>query len=157
MKSPQMAARLWVLSRALIGLMLTHWARGRRPLFLHHFCWCHSRMLIRTAYFIYLFYFIYSFIFVFLPFPGIEPTTSWFLVRFMNRWATTGTPDADIFTWTCYTTLLNVTDEISIHKQFSIHRHPFKDTWTSSNRWKMYMQFILLERLFTLPPKFILM
>ena len=24
--------------------------------------------------------------------PGIEPKTSWFLVRFINHWATTGTP-----------------------------------------------------------------
>ena len=24
--------------------------------------------------------------------PGIEPATSWFLVRFINRWAMTGTP-----------------------------------------------------------------
>ena len=24
--------------------------------------------------------------------PGIEPSTSWFLVRFVNHWATTGTP-----------------------------------------------------------------
>ena len=25
--------------------------------------------------------------------PGIKPTTSWFLVRFINYWATTGTPN----------------------------------------------------------------
>ena len=29
--------------------------------------------------------------------PGIEPTTSWFLVGFVIYWATTGTPRNDIF------------------------------------------------------------
>jgi len=29
--------------------------------------------------------------------PGIKPTTSWFLVGFINHWATTGTPDLLIF------------------------------------------------------------
>ena len=29
--------------------------------------------------------------------PGIEPTTSWFLVRFVNHWVTTGTPRALFF------------------------------------------------------------
>ena len=28
--------------------------------------------------------------------PGIEPTTSWFLVRFVSHWATTGTPTTNI-------------------------------------------------------------
>ena len=29
--------------------------------------------------------------------PGIEPATSWFLVEFINHWATTGTPIMKIF------------------------------------------------------------
>ena len=31
---------------------------------------------------------------------GIEPETSWFLVKFVNHWATTGTPEG-IFIWAC--------------------------------------------------------
>ena len=29
--------------------------------------------------------------------PGIEPTSSWILVVFVNHWDTTGTPDNDTF------------------------------------------------------------
>ena len=31
--------------------------------------------------------------------PGIEPTTLWFLVRFVNRWATMGTPFFFLLVW----------------------------------------------------------
>ena len=39
--------------------------------------------------------------------PGIKPETSWFLVGFVNHWATTGTPTSFFssrhFSYTCYT------------------------------------------------------
>ena len=31
--------------------------------------------------------------------PGTEPATSWFLVRFVNHWATMGTPFCPFFNW----------------------------------------------------------
>ena len=39
--------------------------------------------------------------------PRIEPETSWFLVRFVNHWATMGTPKELVFTCLCFSFFLS--------------------------------------------------
>ena len=49
--------------------------------------------------------------------PGIEPTTSWLLVGFINHWATTGTPSIKLLKWEKKLTLDT--------------RHEMEDWWCS--------------------------
>ena len=91
--------------------------------------------------------------------PGIEPTTSWFLVRFVNHWAMMGTPGffycyyffngCTCSIWTCSGQKMNPSQSCNLHhscgKTASFNALPQARGWTcaSAGTWAAAVVFLI--------------
>ena len=72
--------------------------------------------------------------------PGIEPTTSWFLVGFVNHWATTGTPPWTLKGNTAWGHWLTCQSQIFSSKKLSV-----KGQWKIIMLWRhFFLTFLFL-------------